>query len=136
MKQVAASFLLLFACAGASPVSEAYNQATAGPWKKVAMDKTAYRRPLDLAAELTGDFPESLEGSQTLDVSIGKDPKHPGYFQMIVTATGQMDDSVEGEQWRVLLVKAGDGWIPESVENRWRCYIGRGSGQWNITPCS
>jgi hypothetical protein len=136
MKTAIAAFFLLSACAGGSGRVETQNLALTGPWQKEEVDKTVYKRPLELAAARTGDFPESTEGRQMLNVSIAEDPEKSGFIQMVVTTAGQLDDAVAGRQWRILFTRVEGGWMEKSAETRWRCYAGRGTRGWTITPCS
>lgn len=102
-------------------------------------------RPLPLPAEtfavpqgvFTGAlaaFPESREGRQELELAVEK--QNDGSYVVILTRTGFLDDSINGDQRRAVLAAAEGGWRVTSLGERWRCQAGRGPAGWTTRPCN
>ena len=84
------------------------------------------------AAELAG-FPEGREGRQELDLSVRE--QEDGSYVVLLTRTGFLDDSVNGDQRRAVLVPTDGGWHATFLGERWRCWPGRGPSGWTTQPC-
>lgn len=84
------------------------------------------------ASELDG-FPEGREGRQQLELEVEK--LEDGSYFVLLSRSGLLDDSVEGEERRAIMRWSDGGWRAAELGERWRCYPGRGSGDWTIEPC-
>ena len=118
----------------------------ATPWLAACSASAAEAefRPLPLPAEtfavpqgvfasaLTG-FPEGREGRQELDLSVRK--QADGTYVVLLTRTGFLDDSVNGDRQRAVLARFEGGWRANSLGERWRCQSGRGPAGWTTQPC-
>jgi hypothetical protein len=86
---------------------------------------------LGLVSSLTNDFPESLEGSQSLFVKIGKASDKE--ISVEVTRSGLLDDSVASDAHRIIARQISGEWRVVAVGVKRQCAIGRAS--WTIAKC-
>jgi hypothetical protein len=86
---------------------------------------------LGLVGSLTNDFPESLEGSQSLLVKIGKASDKE--ISVEVTRSGLLDDSIASDAHRIVARRIRDEWQVVAVGVKRQCARGRAS--WTIAKC-
>jgi hypothetical protein len=116
--------LALAACGNASPQG----------YKALPLPEESFALPQDVFASALRRFPEGREGRQEMDLTLRK--AADGSYVVLLTRTGFLDDSVEGEQRRAVLRFEGGGWQAVELGERWRCYAGRGPGSWTTKPCN
>ena len=75
-----------------------------------------------------------LEGSEAGDIEIRKMKTDRGLL-LLMTAIGYADDSVGGEQWRIMLNGTEGTWGITTAEKRFLCQRGPNAGQWVATLC-
>lgn len=106
-----------------------YRPIDVSDWKPANTDT-----PMELILPLTKQFPEVLEGRPSLIVEMtkGKDGKS---LIFILEKTGYLDDFVEGDRYRAVVVKDGEKWRLKSLGRKWKCYRGVHKG-WHTKQCS
>ena len=89
--------------------------------------------PMELVVPLLKSFPEALEGRPHLIVELvkGKDGKS---FIIVIEKTGYLDDFLEGERYRAVVVPDGDKWRLKALGRQWKCYRGANKG-WHTKKC-
>ncbi len=91
--------------------------------------------PLDAASVHLKNFPESLEGNQTLTVTAAADSDRDNRLLVTVTAENVLDDSVDAQQWLILLKPVEGGWQEYGLTIRSRCARGANAGSWKVGSC-
>ena len=106
-----------------------------GEFSQKPVPKRLWATPLEVAGHFVGNYPEGEEGNPVLDVKMTKGLAADGKLTLYITAMGYLDDAVRGEQWRIKLNQAGEGWGVEQAESRWMCQRGPDSARWVTAPC-
>ncbi|MGB3796851.1 MAG: hypothetical protein WA957_11170 [Alteraurantiacibacter sp.] len=73
-------------------------------------------------------------GGAQIDREIGRDGSGLGSRMILVTTDGYRDDSVIGEQWRIVLSEADDGYRVLQAGIRYNCARGQNPG-WSRDLC-
>jgi hypothetical protein len=116
-------FLALAACTASTSGGEDY--------RALPLPTETFPVPQAVFASALAEYPESREGRQELELSVAE--RDDGTYVVLLTRTGFLDDSVNGDQQRALLRPDGGGWRVTELGERWRCY--RGHSDWGTTPC-
>ena len=120
-----AGAVLLAGCSATAPGEAAFRPLPV-PGETLAVPQGVF------ASELQG-YPESREGRQELDLSVRE--QEDGTYVVVLTRTGFLDESVNGDQRRAVVAPAGTGWRVIALGERWRCQAGRGPAGWTTQPC-
>ena len=126
MNRLLAAAVPLLAACSASAASDAEFRPLPLPAETFAVPQAVF------ASALEG-FPEGREGRQELDLSVRK--QEDGTYVAVLTRSGFLDDSVNGDQQRAVLARVDGGWRATSLGERWRCQSGRGPAGWTTRPC-
>lgn len=121
----ALAFVALCACAPSA--------ASEGAYRPLPVQSDRFAVPQGVFASALEEFPESREGRQNLELSVEK--QEDGSYVVLLTRTGFLDDSVNGDQQRAVMAPDGAGWRVASLGERWRCQSGRGPSGWTTQPC-
>lgn len=73
-------------------------------------------------------------GGARVEREIGRDGSGLGNRLLLVTTDGYADDSVRGEQWRIVLAQSGDGFRVLQAGIRYNCARGANPG-WSRDLC-
>lgn len=122
--------LLLSACAtlGGGESNAGYLEQT--PYRET------YETPLDLAAALVGNYPETTEAGPTMTVSLAPLPDNPQLLVLVTNIEPVLDDSVAAEEWRAVLSQGDDfRWRIEELGLRRKCSRGPDNGIWGPHIC-
>lgn len=126
IRPAAAAILSLLAGCSAS--------AGAAPdYRALPLPAETFAVPQGVFASALEGFPEGREGRQELELEVSK--REDGAYVVILTRTGFLDDSVEGDQRRAVLTREESGWRAVELGERWRCWPDRGHTDWGTTPC-
>jgi|GEM_PF-4402912 len=107
--------------------------AAEADFRPLPLPSETFAVPQGVFASALQGFPEGREGRQEIDLSVRK--QEDGTYAVLLTRTGFLDDSVNGDQQRAVLARAEGGWRATFLGERWRCQSGRGSGGWTTRPC-
>ena len=105
-----------------------------GSYRPLPLPAETFAVPQGVFAAALAGFPEGREGRQELELGVGE--QDDGSYVVILTRTGLLDDAVNGDQRRAVLVAAEGGWRVTSLGERWRCQAGRGPAGWTTQPCN
>ena len=122
----ALGLILLVACSASSPEEAGY--------RPLPLPDETFAVPQAVFASALEGFPESREGRQELELSVTE--RDDGTYIVLLTRTGFLDDSVNGDQQRAVLAAADRGWRVTALGERWRCQTGRGPSGWTTAPCN
>lgn len=118
------------------PLALAACSASAGDspeYRALPLPAETFAVPQGIFASTLERFPEGAEGRQELELSVTE--REDGSNVVVLTTTGFLDDSVNGEQRRAVLKRTAGGWRPVELGERWRCWPGRGPTEWTTSPC-
>jgi hypothetical protein len=59
-----------------------------------------------------------------------------GEFEIIMVSEHLGDDSQQAEKIIMMAHDNGNTWTVNEIRLSWKCYEGRGSTNWNATPCN
>jgi hypothetical protein len=119
------------ACASAGP--QDLNPGS-GDYRAVPLPNETYAVPQDVFASRLRSFPEGREGRQELALSVRK--QADGSYEVLLTATGLLDDSVGAEERRAVLRYENGRWRVTQLGERWRCQRDRGPSGWGTRLCN
>ena len=102
-------------------------------YRAVPLPDETFEVPQAVFAPLLAGYPESREGQQELSLDVTE--QEDGSYAVLLTRTGFLDDSVNGDQQRAVLTATEGGWRVTSLGERWRCQFGRGPSSWTTAPC-
>jgi len=125
--------LVLVSCA--STGSQGSSGSGAQEWLEQAPPRAAYDSPLAVAQALVGNYPESLEGSPTMQLDMAPHETDAGALVMTIGIEPFLDDSVAGQQWRATLRQDGAQWRVVKLDTRQKCWRGDNAGQWSAQIC-
>lgn len=77
---------------------------------------------------------ESSEGKESVDIK--ENVLEHEEMEVVLIHDYQMDDSVKGAKYIMVLKKQGEDWKVVSLKKNWKCYKGRGHTFWGIDTCS
>jgi hypothetical protein len=104
-----------------------------GEYKALPLPAQVYASPVEVFVEDYRSFPESVEGSPTLDLHLEKGDG--GAMVVLLTEKDLRDDALAAIQHRALVRSDASGWRVLQKGERWQCRRGPGSG-WTTTPCN
>lgn len=119
-----ASPLLLAACSASASDTD---------YRPLPLPPGTFAVPQGVFASALQGYPQGREGRQELELSVRK--QDDGSYVVVLTRTGFLDDSVNGDQQRAVLARADGGWRVIALGERWRCQSGRGPSGWTTQPC-
>ena len=108
--------------------------AAEADFRPLPLPAETFAVPQGVFASALAGFPEGREGRQELDLSVRK--QEDGSYVVILTRTGFLDDSVNGDQQRAVLARTDGGWRVTALGERWRCQSDRGPAGWTTQPCN
>lgn len=120
--------LALAACATTPPVIDA---PPASAYTALAVPDRVFLTPEDVVDHYLDRA--NTEGAQ-VDTRIGRDGSGVGNRLALVTTDGYADDSVRGEQWRIVLAEVDDGYRVIQAGIRYNCARGPNPG-WSRDLC-
>lgn len=124
----------LAACANdAAPVSGPPPLPPASAFSPLAPAPATFDSPL-AAADYYARYKPEFEGGGSFDL-ISRRVTASDALELVFAAEGYADDSVNGEQWRIILGRAGEGWRVTEAGRRFKCYRGANPGQWQKDLC-
>lgn len=95
-----------------------------------------YETPLVAAASLVVRYPETMEAGPTMNIAMAPLADDPSRLEMFVTAEPYLDDSVRGQQWRMVLAQVeGGSWRVEELGLRQKCYRSGNPDEWRAALC-
>ena len=112
----------------ADPRLDGYNSVDLSDWQPRTADTA-----MALVEPLYRNHPESSEGRPTLKVDMRRDG--PGALIVDVVMGGYLDDSVEGEEYRVVISRTDAGWRLDALGRRNICARGAKAGVPTMNPC-
>lgn len=135
MKRLACFFALaLSACATSGMVSTTPAAfPAASEFNRLANPAAVFDTPLAVV-ENYARYEPGYEGAGAFDL-MSRRSSSPDVFEMLFSVDGYADDSVRGEQWRVLIRRESGGWRVIEAGRRYLCYRGGNPGQWQKALC-
>jgi len=125
IRLLAAAVPLLAACSASA--------AADAEFRPLPLPAETFAVPQGVFASALAHFPEGREGRQELELTVRK--QEDGSYVVLLTQTGFLDDSVNGNQQRAVLARSEGGWRATFLGERWRCQSGRGPSGWTTQPC-
>lgn len=94
----------------------------------------AFGDPLAAAQHFARYSPETDEDTRAFELT-SRASDRPDAYEMLIQAEGYADDSVSGEQWRLVVLRTPEGWRVAEAGVRYKCYRGGNAGQWQRSLC-
>ena len=94
----------------------------------------SFGSPLSAAQYFARFEPETDEGAPSLDLTVRTSDGESEYV-MIVSSEGYADDSVRGEQWRIVVTRIEGGWKVTEAGRRFKCWRGGSPDEWQKALC-
>ena len=137
MKKLAivAATIAITACTstGAPVASGSAPFAPASDFNAIGLPQATFDSPL-AAAQHFARYDGGEEGIGTFDLSTRRAGVRDG-IEMVFSVEGYADDSVRGEQWRIVVTPANPGWRVVEAGQRYSCYRGANPGSWQKGLC-
>lgn len=106
-------------------------------WQPVdysAWEHTSAPTLMGVLEPLYQGHPESMEGAPAMELKMAQWPGEEA-MQVVITMTGYLDDSVDGEKYVAHIQQGGDGWKITGLWKRNLCVRGKHAGQWIAGSC-
>lgn len=98
--------------------------------------RETYASPLDVAAALVGNYPETTEAGPTMRLDLRPLESNPEHLVLVTTIEPVLDDSIAAEEWRAILSQGEDfRWRIEELGLRRKCSRGPDIGVWGANIC-
>lgn len=126
--------MALAACASTgSGQTGSATMPVASDFNSVAVASATFDSPL-AAAQYYARYEPEEDGGGTFDL-VSRRATSSGAFEMVFSAEGYADDSVDGEQWRIVVTRGNGGWRVIEAGRRFKCYRGATPGAWQKGLC-
>lgn len=132
-------FAVLPAMALAACASTGSGQAGPAPlpaasdFNSIAVASATFDSPL-AAAQYYARYEPEEDGGGTFDL-VSRRAASPGALELVFSAEGYADDSLDGEQWRIVVTRGNGGWRVIEAGRRFKCYRGATPDQWQKGLC-
>lgn len=103
-------------------------------YDEVAVPDTTFDAPL-AAVQHFARYNPGADGPTKMDL-ISLNHGGPDSLVMYFFVDGYADDSVAGEQWRIVLDRAPGGWRVSMAGRQVKCHRGANAGKWQRGLCS